>query len=165
MEQLLYRYVDDLLNEANASLVSILHSRTFRDYDPLRIPGVLQPVGRIGNIHDVEAQLKVLGAPGVDIHFTLEDWFEGSAERIAYRLFGEGTVPLLASDGHTSELTPVANRVRKLGIEGSKLAVSYSEAQNGFVTGDRLQITFRTVGIFRGREDKLVERWGQAQVG
>lgn len=93
----------------------------------------------MSTIRDVRAIIAFLAAPQVDIAFTLEDAF-GGADRVAYRLFGQGTIELPDS-------SPL-------------LAGPVGRVDQSPILGNRLHLEYRTTGIFRLVGGRLVERWG-----
>ena len=136
---LVRRYVEDILNHRRTEEISEIFSVEYRDLHPLIIPGVLntaQPDG--GTIADLTALVDLLAQPGVDVHFTLEDVFAGPHDRVAYRLFGEGTVPLVdtqPANGHpgSSEgsATSGGTSVRKLAIPNTSLTFGGLSPESG----------------------------------
>jgi hypothetical protein len=161
-DALVHQYVDQTLNGADLGSVRALFAGNFRDHDPLRIPGVLEPGGPIGGIDDIEAQVRLLAGDGVDIRFTLEECFSGGEGRVAYRLFGEGTVPVMSTGDHRS--TTDKRKVRKLGIAGTRLAFEGVDGPGGRIINDQLHVLYRCVGMFSIIQDRLAERWGAVNV-
>lgn len=163
------RYVDEVLNRHSSEALHALFAANFKDNHPLRIPGVLEPPPGPSSIDHVEKQVEILGSPGTDIAFTLEDWFEGGDNRTAYRLFGEGTVPLVGGDLTGPEEARDLNqepipRVKKLAIPGSRLQFTGVMPGDPRMVGDRLHVRYRTVGIFRTAQGQFIERWGEILV-
>ncbi len=161
-ERLIHTYVDQTLNGPDLESVRTLFAVNFRDNDPLRIPGVIEPGGVIGGIQDVESQVRLLARDGVDIRFTLEECFSGANGRVAYRLFGEGTVPLTKTEVQRGPTD--SRRVRKLGIAGTRLAFEGDNGPGGPVINDQLHFVYRCVGMFSVAQDRLAERWGVVHV-
>lgn len=149
-------YVAEILNGTNIHAISQLFNPRFVDHDPLRIPGVIRPTRSVGTVADVRQQTLLLAMPGVDIKFHLEDVFQSPVGDVAYRVFGQGTVPLAAPDENGSALP------RAMRVPGTSLAFVGSNDQR--VLGNELHLAYRCVGIFRVSDGKLMERWGVMQI-
>ena len=115
----------------------------------------------------MEAQVRLLSAPGVDIRFTLEDVFDDGGGRAAYRLFGEGSLPL-TSEYETRRLDPGRRVsdvvVRRLDVAGTGLVFERDSLRRTQSLVERLSMTYDCVGIFRAEDGLLVERWGRAHI-
>lgn len=136
MAVLVERLVEVLNDGAPAMVLDIL-SPTFRDHDPLTVPGVVTPrLAGQGTRADVVELVSFLRRPDVDVRFTLEDVF-GHDDRLGYRLYGDGLLHRPEADA--SELLPP-----------------------GKLVGGSLHVAYSCVGIYRVAAGRLVERWGQA---
>lgn len=156
----LSRYVDEVLNSASEDPLEELFTPTFCDHHPLRIPGLLEPRGPKGTIRDLRSVVKILRSPLVNLAFVLEDVIPGS-DRLAYRLFGQGTIQL-----SSEPLTMLAGRhkaptvVRSVDLPGVKLRVKASGWEPGKILGDRLTVVYSCVGIFELSGSRFSARWG-----
>lgn len=159
---LVQRYVDQVLNDRDIAAVSELFSETYRDHDPLSIPGVIGSPQIAGRSH-IEQQSALLCSSGVDMYFTLEDVFNGGSDRAAYRLFGEGTVPISAESVTDENAPHDGTAVKKLSIRGTRLALHGTEVI-GRALGDKLHVTYTCVGIFRISDRTFQERWGKIEL-
>ena len=149
---LVQEYVESILNGHARDVVDKIFAYSYIDHHPLRIPGVIMPSARNhGHVSDIQLLVNLLDQPGVDFVFTLEDVFE-SADRVAYRIFGEGTVPVANLD--------IESQTGDLNLDGSRLQFSELSLDTGMIGDDRLHVTYRSVGIFRVGTGQLVERWG-----
>jgi hypothetical protein len=159
-------YVDDILNGLDVGKVDLVFSPSFRDFDPLQIPGVLTPsLPNAGTIQDVKSLVSILSQPGVDIRFTLEEIFEGARGQIAFRLFGEGVVPLAdATDERTDPAPSDRRTVKKLAVRDTALDFGGLSPETGNLIADKLQVTYRCVGIFKAHNQQLLQRWGVIRV-
>ncbi len=156
---LVVTFVDDVLNRQDLGVIQEIFSPDFCDFDPLIVPGVIEPAQpRRGSIEDIQKFVGVLAQPGVDIRFALEEIFEGGPDRIAYRLFGEGLLSVDQAVQH-QELGPV----RRLGVGGTDVWFRTREG-GGTVVADSIHVSYQCVGIFRAREGRLQMRWGRARI-
>jgi hypothetical protein len=163
---LLDRFVQEVLNAKSADALSGLFAPTFRDNHPLRIAGVMEPPGKTGSIADLRAVVNLLASPVLDMGFVLEDAFEVGG-RVAYRLFGSGTVelaptapvhePSLASGGPGGRYPMGA---RKFGLADTRLSIRTSGWSEGKILNDRVVVMYSCVGMFRVLGSQFVERWG-----
>lgn len=158
-------YVRDLLNGRDLSAVEQLFHQGFVDRDPLVLPGVLPADGMDGR-RGVEAQVRLLSAPGVDMQFTLEDVFDNGDDRAAYRLFGQGSLPLTAEFESRvqgpSRSSPAV--LRGLDVAGTRIAFDQDGLRRLQVLPERLMVTYSCVGVFRSERGRLIERWGSVHV-
>jgi hypothetical protein len=160
--ELVDRYVEGVLNERRIEDVSNLFAPGFRDNDPLCIPGLLQPdSGTYGTREDVRRLVGLLTAPGVDVRFVCEDVF-GYEDRVGFRIFGQGTIPLARSrDLLSQEANSHGSRKwRRLRIAGATTALADDRSVGGYVFDDMGLVEYQSVGIFRVASGRIVERWG-----
>jgi hypothetical protein len=163
---LLNCFVDDVLNACSADAISDIFTPTFRDNHPLRIRGVLEPPGKTGSTANLRAEVKLLASPVLDMAFVLEDVF-AVEDRVAYRLFGEGTVALAEAGSrqgshsidHVGGLWHSAG-ARKVGLTDTRLSIKTSGWPEGKILGNRVAVMYSCVGIFRIVGNQLAERWG-----
>jgi hypothetical protein len=159
-------FVGNVLNARSADAISDIFTPTFRDNHPLRIRGVWDPPGKTGSTANLRALVKLLASPVIDMAFVLEDVFEVE-DRVAYRLFGEGTVALAQggsrqgpdSIGEVGGLWRSAD-ARKLGLTDTRLSIKTSGWPEGKILGNRVTVMYSCVGIFRVVGNQLAERWG-----
>ncbi|MGH9090705.1 MAG: hypothetical protein ACRDZR_04870 [Acidimicrobiales bacterium] len=165
--ELVEAYVDRVLNGKDRSVIGSVFHQAFVDRDPLVLPGVLVGEG-LDRRAGVEAQVRLLSAPGVDIRFTLEDVFDDNRERAAYRLFGEGSLPLTVEQEHRTDGRaadgPSTVVLRGLDVAGTDLAFESSGLRREQALPQRLSITYACVGVFRAEHGQLAERWGRPRV-
>jgi hypothetical protein len=152
--ELLHAYVARVLNAGDVARVSSLFSERYRDHDPLNIPGfAVSTRNDWGTRDDVVRLCNALREPSVDVLFSIEDVF-CSEDRIAYRVFGSGTVAL----AEERLVSASSTQSRLLGAGGP-----FIQAAPGLLT---LPFQLQVTGIFRVSTDRLlIERWGQARVG
>jgi hypothetical protein len=157
-EAFLDQYVGEVLNNHDLEAIDRLFDSTFVDHDPLTIPGVISPqAGMPASIDFVKRLVDILSESPVDIHFTLEDVISVD-NKVAYRLFGEGTVDLVDS------LNPISNSertpVKKLAIANTHLAFSDTGSDTRMILRDKINVTYSCVGILQCRAGAFVDRWG-----
>ena len=166
--ELVEAYVERVLNGRDGAVIGSVFHSAFVDWNPLDLPGMLTPNG-LDRRAGVEAQVRLLSAPGVDIHFTLEDAFDNGRDRAAYRLFGEGSLPLTAEyEGTVTEREADGSSrkvLRGLDVAGTGVAFESDGLQRVQAIPRRLSITYACVGVFRAEDDQLVERWGSVHIG
>jgi hypothetical protein len=163
---LLNCFVEDVLNACSVDAISDIFTPTFRDNHPLRIRGVLEPPGKTGSTANLRAVVSLLASPVLDMAFVLEDAFDVE-DRVAYRLFGEGTVALAQADsrqgpdsiGHVGGLWRSAD-ARKVGLADTRLSIKTSGWPEGKILGNRVAVMYSCVGIFRVVGNQFAERWG-----
>jgi hypothetical protein len=166
--ELVEAYVERVLNGRDRAAVASVFHPAFVDRDPLVLPGVLPAEGQ-DRREGVEAQRRLLSAPGVDVHFTLEDVFDNGHDRAGYRLFGEGSLPLTAE--YESNVTrgaadePSTTVLRGLDVAGTGVAFASDGLQRTQAVRQRLSITYACVGLFRAEDGQLAERWGRVHLG
>ena len=160
------RFVQEVLNDCRLEAIPEIFAPTFRDNHPLRIPGLLDPPGKTGSVADLRAVVNLLASPVLDMGFIVEDLFEVEG-RVAYRLFGQGTVALTpnAAQPAPDALRPVGgarNSTRRSASLISSILGSASRRQAGRreVLGDRAVVRYSCVGIFHVLGGQLAERWG-----
>jgi len=164
-------YVSDVLNGANKSAVTSLFDVTYQDHDPLVIPGVIGQSLTAGGIAHVMDQVDLLNRPGVDLQFVLEEVISDDPTSAAYRLFGEGSLPM---DPPTIEASPLGQdganpepkaRVRKLGVSGTRLQFRVSDTEPASqIMADRIFISYACVGIYHTNGQKFTNRWGAVAI-
>lgn len=164
--ELLGRFVDEVLNVGCASPIPEIFAPMFRDNHPLRIPGVLEPPGKTGTIADLRTVVHLLASPVLDMGFVLEEAFEVEG-RVAYRLFGEGTVALAPTEpleGPVSvRATPGATDYtapRRFDLVDTRLSIRSMGWPEGKILRNRAIVMYSCVGMFRVLGSKLAERWG-----
>jgi hypothetical protein len=155
----LSRYVDEVLNGACVDPLNELFTPAYRDHHPLRIPGLLEPRENRGTFDDLKKLVALLASPLINLAFALEEVIPGK-DRVAYRLFGEGTIRL-----STEPLTMRVGRnssgpVRTLDLPGVKLRVKASGWDSGKILGDSLMVIYSCVGIFELSGSRFSARWG-----
>ena len=142
--QLVTGFVDLILNDGELGRLPQLVAPHFRDHHPVHIPRIYEVARRDnGTVQDIINLVGLLQSESVDFFFHVEDVFQ-AGDRIAYRLFGEGTVLLPES--------AVPDGVRP-GADGPG-------SSGGRVIGNRLHLSYTGVGIFRIAGDRLTDRWG-----
>lgn len=159
--ELLVRFVDEVLNAGSPSALSEIFAPTFRDNHPLRIPGVLEPPGKKGTIADLRAVVNLLASPVLDMGFVLEDVFEAEG-RVAYRLFGEGTVALAPIEPTNGSVAPDAAQAatRRFDLVDTRLSIRTLGWPEGKILMNRAVVMYSCVGIFRVLGSQFAERWG-----
>lgn len=162
---LVERFVEGVLNGHDAEIVETLFHPRFMDRDPLVIPGVVDGDGIAGR-PGIAVQVKLLSSPGVDIRFTLEDAFDNGSDRVGYRLFGEGSLPLTPELEHETREPGRGGTisVRKLGVAGTSLAFRSTWLRRSQPLAQRFSITYSCVGVFRIEDRRFLERWGRIHV-
>jgi hypothetical protein len=155
----LSRYVDEVLNAACADPLNELFTPNFCDHHPLTIPGLLEPRGKRGTIDDLRRVVQLLASPLVNLAFVLEEVIPGK-DRLAYRLFGEGTIQLSAEPLTTRVGRNGSASVRVLDLPGVRLRVKASGWDSGKILGDRLMVLYSCVGIFELSGSRFAARWG-----
>ena len=161
-QRLVERFVDGILNSHETDVIDEIIDSKYQDFDPLDIPGY--PPRAIQGIEYVRQLCAFLSLDIVDIAFTLEDSF-GESDRVAYQMFGEGTVRIAVPTSEEFHDSP--NRVvsddaaspANLGHHGQTAQQSSPEAPNRLL-GDKLHVQYHSVGIFRIRDDCLIQRHG-----
>jgi hypothetical protein len=137
-EDLVQRYVSDLLNGTRVELVDELFSPRYVGHDPVSLPGGPRRLrGATETIVDVRNLISALASTDLDFAFTLEDVFHVGT-KIAYRVFGEGLIAVQAGN------SPIPDPVRA----------------SGKLLGDQLHLEYRCTGIFRLDQNRFAERWG-----
>jgi len=161
------RFVQEVLNDCRLEAIPEIFAPTFRDNHPLRIPGLLDPPGKTGSVADLRAVVNLLASPVLDMGFIVEDLFEVEG-RVAYRLFGQGTVALTpnAAQPAPDALRPVGGArnsnttERKFDFVDSRLGITTAGWPEGKILGDRAVVRYSCVGIFHVLGGQLAERWG-----
>jgi predicted SnoaL-like aldol condensation-catalyzing enzyme len=136
-KRLVCRYVDEILNGKQVDLLDEVFSPLYLDHDPV-FPG---NTGRKA----IHSFIQILSQDHFDVWFTLEDAL-AEGDRIAYRLFGEGTgllpptvaLPLQWRQFFTHERNLRDSTKRHLLIEG--------------------------IGIYRVAHGRLREHWGLRKI-
>lgn len=133
---LMHRWVELYLNGHHLDVIPRLFTTDY--HDPIPVPATKDPHTPTAPLamNYLRAIATFLASETVDVAFTLEDAF-AVEDRLAYRLFGEGTVGL-------------ARQSSGLGSEPSLT--------------DAVHITYQSVGMFRLQRGKLAERWGHVFV-
>lgn len=149
------RFVTDVLNGHRQDVVDRLFQAGYRDHDPLLVPGFLEDPGFAGGIGGVRALAGLLSAPGVDMAFTPEVVF-GDDERIAYRLFGEGVVPLAAVAGSPA-LPPIGGSALRDGTTGLQRPLGRPDVEV-------VHVLYSCTGIFQLSGGRFRDRWGHVQL-
>jgi hypothetical protein len=97
--------------------------------------------------------------------FVLEDAFEADG-RVAYRLFGEGTVALAPTEPMHSPVTvppPGAGGqapTRRFDLVDTRLSIRTVGWPEGKILSNRAVVLYSCVGIFRVLGSQFAERWG-----
>jgi len=159
-------FVDRVLNLHDTAAVAVLFHPTFKDHDPIDIPGYARK--RVQDVEYIKNLCAFLSSEYVDISFTLEEAF-GQPDRIAYQLFGEGTiatdvafessaetnesVAIDITGSGTSRRTPTFIRV----LPNQRTTLM----ETGRLIGDRLHVEYHSVGIFRIGNGQFTQRRGQ----
>ncbi len=163
---LLSRFVQEVLNDCCAESIPEIFNPTYRDNHPLRIPGLLEPPGKTGSTADLRTVVNLLASPVLDMGFVLEDLFEVEG-RVAYRMFGQGTVALSPSGAHHDgeSLSHVGDAwksptERSFDFADARLGIKAFGWPEGKILGDRAVVRYSCVGIFRVLGSQLAERWG-----
>ena len=131
-------------------MVPEVFAMSFRDHNPLRLPGFLEPYRKNwGTAGDVYNLLIFLRSPLVDLGFSLEDVFS-SGDRVCYRLFCEGTVRTV----HERDPNPMGDQaMQSMKVDADN---HYEDPSSDGVT----RLLLERVGIFRVFERHLIEHWG-----
>ena len=155
-------FVERVLNGCDAGAIDDLCDARFRDFDPIAIPGY--PNRKIQDREYIRALCGFLRSDDVDVYFTLEDMF-GIPGKIAYQLFGEGLVtvdsptePPVESGRHSTSPSVVPTFNPFSVMQASTLA------KGGRLLKNKLHVQYRSIGIFRIGNRRLVERRGQIVV-
>jgi len=142
-------FVEDVLNAYDTSLIPILFSRDYIDYDPPLAYVVGPPAAtRRGTRSDLVRLVRLLQSTVVDVKFHLEDLI-CEATRIAYRLFGAG---ILSISDSASE---VGDHATRMSLSGSIVCLE---------SGPAISVGYSSTGIFHARDTQLVSRWGRLLV-
>src|SRR6185437_5348103 len=88
-------FIDHVLNAADRDQIERVASRQFVDHSPLPVPG--SPGRSEGDLRYLYDLVEFLAQPTVDIAFSIEDMF-AEGEKVACRIFGEGTITLNAEE-------------------------------------------------------------------
>ena len=159
-------FVDRVLNDHDEAAVAVLFHTTFKDYDPIDIPGY--PGKRVQDVEYVKKLCTFLSSEFVDISFTLEEAF-GRPDRIAYQLFGEGTIATnvaIESSVDKNESTAIDVRGSETGRRTPTFVKVLPDQrtrlmESGRVIGDRLHVEYHSVGIFQIKNGQFTQRRGQ----
>jgi hypothetical protein len=147
-------YVTDVLNTHKVETVYDIFSPNYVDHDPFfathRPDGIFHEAKHRA---DVLKLGHFLSRPEVDVKFNLEELFE-SNDRIAYRLYGEGTVKV-DSVRKTGE-APHAVDTRVFRSVADALEMEHDAGKS------MLHSIYQCTGIFLVENEMLVARWGVA---
>jgi SnoaL-like domain len=158
---LLGRFVQDVLNAHRVDAIPELFSPNFRDNHPLFIPGLVESPGTTGTLADLRDVVSLLASPVLDMSFSLEDVITAD-DRVAYRLFGQGTVGLVPKAENTAYagLWGPPSESRHIDVADSRLSIRSSGWSEGKILGDQAVVMYSCVGIFKLSGTRFVERWG-----
>lgn len=161
---LVEKFVELILNQHEFEALDDVLDQRYRDYDPIEIPGY--PVRPVQDREYIRALCSFLSSPWLDLHFTIEDVF-GEPGRIAYQLFGEGMIEVAVAPGPGGDLkktfddesSRMSTRVRPL-LSTSAAQHEYLSSTGKLMNG-QLHVEYRSVGIFRTSNRRLLERRGR----
>ncbi len=155
-DDLVATYVEEVLNHHSLDLIPQLFANSYVDRSPM--------FGARGGVDDLKWAVRFLAAPDTDVHFILEDVIS-TGRAVAYRLFGQGSFTL--RDLGTYAVNGPARReamepwLRKpeepppITQDPTYKAIAGTRSDRA-----RVSLTLETVGWFRLRSGRFVERWG-----
>jgi len=151
--ELVRRWYAEGMNGKQATIIPEIFSAAFVSHQPFCIPGIFNPHLAGSSSDHLRELVSFLSSPTVDLSFSLEDTF-GSGDRIAYRLFGEGTVRVF----NGSKISSIASELNVPRYDYGRLKWIQPHVR-GSTLGDRCHMIFGSIGIFRVSGKHLAEHW------
>jgi hypothetical protein len=154
-----YALVAQVFNDRSLIQLPKYVAPVYRDFDPVTIPGHLMPRRPSwGTITDLEKFIQFLDSPLTDFHFVVEDTF-AHRDRVAVRLFGEGTMARLQP--------PVV--ISSEGNGRGSTGASMVQTSHAELTPDRqvlgmVHVVMDSTQVWRLRNSRIEEKWGPWRV-
>lgn len=164
MPGLISEYVDLVLNGNEVAAIPRLFDVSFRDGDPMIIPGITERDGRLSDLDCLERLVLFLSSPTVDIEFEIMDSFEScDGKRVACRVRGEGTIQANVVGKSTLEASLDLDQSKdsRTGSGGPRIPIERDIlSRPGKLLGRRLHVEYYATSIFAIANRRFTHRWG-----